>query len=369
MKNLIYLTTLLISFLSLASDYQKGWGTKIKIADKSLKVGGRIQGMGELSDGNQDLFLRRLRLNTSFNFLKDHKVVYDIRNDKANKDGEKGFVIGDAYWQYKRNDLKLKFYRAKVDVSYSQTSSSKNLFNPTRAIVSDHAASFVVQNRRATNIQINGALGKLHYHAVIADGVVAEDLEDVNGNAIDSINSQKFTFGGKLRYFFFGDGSIQDTFFGKHDTFSLGAGLFHNDQIKVKNTHGLSSFSITRDLLNVDLSLSFKSFRLLTEYFEMQGDIYDLTASARSNILADSTGHYAQVEYVFGKWAPYIRYENFNRNKSISSTSLRSKTIGINYYKDLEALRFGAAFQEISYDNKLNEGDSKALTLYTMMNF
>lgn len=369
---------------AIAAPYQKGWGTSVidqKTGKSGVKIGGRLQAIAAVDSETetQDFYFRRMRVNFSYNPKPNHKIVYDVRNDNANQGdrGEETFNIGDAYWQIDFKKFKFKAFRGKVDVSYSQTSSSKNLFTPERTFVSEHASDFVVENRRANNVQINGNLGNLSYHVVLSDGVNSNDLEDVAGNEVEAVDGQKFTYGGKLRYYFFGDpvkNPAQDTFYGKHDTFSIGAAFFANDKIIVDNSTAtgsqVSQFNMARNLTNIELSFAKGGLRILGEYFAFSGDIIDLTAADKEDILGDSNGYYIQSEYVFNKLAPFISYEVFDKNLDSDDAQLTNTTVGINYYQDLEGERYGIAYRLTENEDELNNGDDEEfLYAYIMLNF
>jgi len=375
MKKIILLT--LLSTNLFASDYESSWGNKL--ADNKLKIGGRMQGIAYSSDENQDFYLRRVRLNIAYKPWENHQVVYDIRNDNANvtDKGEGKFQIGDAYWEIKLPEISwiknIRFFRAKVDVSYSQTSSSKHLFNPNRTHTSEKASDFVVHNRRATNIQLNGHYKNLAYQAVISDGVQSGDLDDLSGNEVDAIEKQKFSYGGKLRYYFIGDANknaVQDTFYGNLETFSLGLGHFRNDKISITNSNSsLSEVSFARDMTNLELSMAYHRFRLLSEYFEFNGDIVDLTATSKDDMFSRSKGHYAQLEYYFGNWAPFVMYETFEKNVDLKDSTLNSNAVGINFYEMLDARRYGLVYKETKYDQNLNKNNDFEIYAYIMLNF
>lgn len=383
MKNKLIKLPVILIFLSSNSFAQSyGWGTTIENELTKVKIGGRIQAILEQdkSTDSQDFYLRRTRLNIVYKPWENHTIVYDIRNDGANnKDkGENTFNIGDGYWKIdiNKNTIKnIKLFRSKVDVSYSQTSSSKNLFNPQRAEVSEHASDFVINNRRAVNAQVNGNIGNLAYQVAISDGVQSGDLTALNGNSIAKVNFQKLTYGTKLRYFFFGDAKknkSQDTFYGQHDTFSIGFGYFANDKINVDNSDNigaLKEFTFNRKLSNVELSYSYSNFRLIAEYFKLSGDLMNLKAVSTDEILGQSDGHYAQLEYVFGKWAPYVIYESFDKNKASNDSVQTVATLGLNYYERLEATRFGVAYKIKKNDTSIGNNKVKLLYAYAMLNF
>lgn len=356
-----------------------GWGLALEEAGKKIKIGGRIQGIieNDSETESQDFYLRRTRFNIAYKPWDGHTFVYDIRNDNANKadKGEGKFSIGDAFWKIDVDNGwvdYIKVFRSKVDISYSQTSSSKNLFNPDRAGVAEHASDFVVHNRRAANLQANGHFGDLAYQVVLSDGVDSGDLKSVTGDTeVEGVNHQKFTYGTKLRYFFQGSGKrnkVQDTFYGTYDTLSLGVGYFANDGINVA-LDDAREFSFRRSVTNVELSYAFKNFRFLGEYFSFTGDLVNLDATDKKDMLGDSNGYFTQAEYVFGKWAPYVGYEEFDKWSSEDEYVQKVTTLGINYYKNLEAERFGLTYKKTENDEGLGGKDSERLYAYMMLNF
>src|SRR5690606_12305964 len=102
---------------------------------------------------------------------------------------------------------------------------------------------------------------------------------------------------------------------------------------------------------------------------EFSGDLIDLEANSKSEILGESAGHYAQVEYVFSKWSPYFIYESFDKNKDQSESTQVITTLGINFYKKLEAMRFGMAFKKERNEKNIGDNSLESINIYTMLNF
>jgi hypothetical protein len=107
--------------------------------DMWFKAGVRIQGSFENIDTNyqdstktdtnlNDAYLRRVRLEVAAGFGKHSSFVMDIRNDKSNygiENTEGNFNVGDAYVKIKNpfdtSLINFKLYRAKIDVSRTET--------------------------------------------------------------------------------------------------------------------------------------------------------------------------------------------------------------------------------------------------------
>lgn len=354
--------------------------TVSSFASDKVIVGGRLQGVLANNSENetQDIYLRRTRLNLTYTPWEGHKFNYDIRNDKANL-GDKGegqFVIGDAYWQIDINKYSIKnvrMFRAKVDVSYTQTASSKDLFSPTRAFVSEYASDYVVSNRRANNIQINGNIKNLAYQVAISDGVDSDEVDIAEGStrSISGIEGQKLTYGAKIRYYFFGDAlknKTNETFYGNNDTFSLGVGFFQNDKIIFKLSDD-SLFTTRRALTNVELSYAKGGLRLLGEYFTFDNDIVNLEAANKEDRMDTSSGHYILAEYVMGKWAPNIGVESFDQSYDDMDINKNSCLAGINYYLNQNKMRLGFVYKSTTDKLGAAESESEAYQLYAMLNF
>lgn len=336
---------------------------------KNVEIGGRLQGLSEINSDNktQDLFLRRTRVNILYRPASNQKVSFDLRNDNANKqdEGDGSFAIGDAYWQLKKLNYKIRFFRAKVDVSYSATSSSKHLFEPNRQSSTDYASNFIVHNRRATNIQINSNYQKLFYQLVISDGIQSGDLEDIQGNTAQEITSQNFSYGGKIRYFLIGSeekNSIQDTFYGQGNTLSLGIGYFANDRIKYSFDD--QEYLISRNLTNIELSYAYKSVRFLSEFFQFNNDLIDI----ENKVFKNSQAHYIQAEYVIGKIAPYLGYEVFYKSDFKNENRSLTHLVGINYYLENEKMHLGANFKKIETGTAI-DNNNEIFSTYLMTDF
>lgn len=362
--------------------YGKSWGIWINQPETNykLKVGGRLQGSVYLTDGEdsvQDFYVRRARLNVDYRPDVTQKIILDVRNDRANyaDDGEGKFSLGDFYWQHQLSDhTVIRLFRAKVDVSYSQTSSSKDLVHIERAAIAEHAANFINESRRASNAQILGTYENWTYQLLFGDGVQSDDLEDLNGRAVTAIINQKFMYGTKIRYYFFDntDKKIQETFYGKGKSLSLGFGYFQQDHLKL-NFIGIQQASsqktLVRKLTNLELRAVFGRFSFLAEYFRFDGDIIDISNSNFDS----SAGAYLLAEYYFTKnlkHSFYFRTEQHDRYLvSKEDMTARATGIGYNHYVDEEALRWGIYWQTRPKNDAISSEHENSLNTYFAMNY
>lgn len=370
---------LVIFLVILNCAHAKPWGIWIQKPDSNykLRVGGRLQGSLFSSDRSndenlQDFYVRRARFNAEYRPDAKQRIILDVRNDKSNyrDSGEGHFTLGDFYWQYILSEnLKVRLFRSKVDVSYSQTSSSKHLVHIERTGVAEHAASFINQSRRASNAQVLGAFNHWTYQLMIGDGVQSGDIEDIGGNSVTAIKSQRLIYGGKVRYYFFDDTKkkIQESFYGKGKSLSFGMGYFHQDQLKLDL--GNSQKTIVRNLTNIELRAVLGRFNFLAEYFRFDGDIIDLNSLK----IDSSAGAYVLVEYYFSKnlkHSLYLRSERHNRHlASNDDMKLNANGIGYNHYIDEEALRWGAYLQNRPENKVLALDEESSLNLYIAMNY
>jgi hypothetical protein len=310
---------LILFFLSFSlhaqsiSQIQLPSGITDKMKELKIQLGLRLQAIADSNEQTQDMYLRRTRLNINAKYKDKITYYMDIRNDNVNKEdnSEGRFQVGDAYLKINAptQPFSFKFFRAKVDISRSQTASSARLIYLNRAAVTDFASDFVSESRRATNAQMNGHINKkLHYHFVIGDGLSSDSFVDAKDNESANINSQSFVIGGKLRLSPFKDweeGKIKEVYYGKGKHFSLGAGLFSNKGIEFENSLGQTA-QVNRTLFNTELSFHYYNFNFIAESFLFQGVHRDL---ADINDIGSSTGSYASAEYYLEnyKLAPFCK--------------------------------------------------------------
>ena len=315
---------------------------------------------GVEDESSNDIYLRRLRLEVTSKFRKDFKFYMDIRNDKIGKldkgDGE--FTVGDAYLQYKISPkLKLKFHRAKVDLSRTQTVSSSRLLFHDRTRISDFAANFVSDGRRATNIQLNGELSpKVNYHLVLGKGVESADLEDAKGNSATKMTGQNYMVGGKIKLSPFEDwkeGKLAETHFGSGKHFTFGVGYFETSNIHFDTD--LDSYEVDRSLLNIELSFHYDKFSFASEYFVFDGVAEDFNNQNFETGKAE--GYYAQIETFINKNNTHsliLRYENFDQYEKSSDFEYQSIVLGTSYYIEGNDFKVGAFIESNDYGRALD---------------
>lgn len=366
---------------------KKSWGLKLNPTsnkDLQLRIGGRLQTILErestIHADNYDFFARRVRFQFEAKLKNDLRYYMDVRNDNANKgdSGEREFNVGDAYVEkgnlFGNPGLKARFFRAKVDVSRSQTVSSSKVLYLVRSSVSDEASNFVSQSRRAMNAQILGDFDYFSYQLVIGDGIQKGDFNDAKGNSLSSgsIDRQNLMVGGKLLLypiFSLKPYKRTETYLGVGKHFSLGAGIFNTSQIEYSNSGQTQVASVDRTLLNGELSFHFGGFSFQTEYFHFDGVVEDFSASTQN--LGTSTGYYAQAEYVltdFYYLAPFVRYESWDRFSEKSGFVQTGQVYGINWYLKGNDIRLGLAFDTKDYGNALTQTDSRGRTFQKIDN-
>ena len=384
-QSFILRVTLFIGFLPNASFAQEApkfslgeehpWGLQIPTGPESpiqIRLGTRLQTVMNFQTRNQlgsnsklketDAYIRRARLQVEVKYKEGIKFYMDVRNDNVNEGdgGEGDFNIGDAYIEVKElfgsKGLRLRAFRAKVDVSRSETVSSSKLLYLNRASIADEAAQYVSHNRRATNVQLLGDYGFLDFQVVLGDGVSSGKFDDASGSSVDAIDSQLFMYGSKVRFSVFGekkDKRLTETYFGKGWHASLGAGYFRTPEIEFREDSGAQG-KLARELINLEATVHFRGLFLTAEAFRFNGVVRDFSQAAFS--IGRSTGFYVQGEYVFSSLchlAPFVRYEKWDRFDSASGYDFLSAVAGINWYLKGNNLRLGLVFQYDSYDNNI----------------
>ncbi len=344
--------------------------------DMWLKAGVRIQGTFEnkktdyadptKSDKTlQDGYLRRTRFEIAAGFGKHSSFVMDVRNDKANIEdkGEGGFNVGDAYVQIKKpfdtSLVNFKLYRAKIDVSRTETVKSARVICYDRPKVADEAAQFISENRRATNAQVYGDWNKkVHYQIAVGDATASDHTVDASGAKLaGDIKDQNFFYGGKIVFSPF-DGweetSRTETYFGEGKHFEVGVGYWKADGINYETDDDLS-LDTDHTLINYELSAHYKNAFVQAEYFDFDGVVKNWA----SNETGKSSGWYVTGEYVmpeFGYAAPFVRYEKWDKWNDEAGYDYTSKIAGVNWYLRGNTTKVGLVFQKDEYGENLDKG-------------
>lgn len=353
---------------------------KIKAQDNPdmwLKAGVRFQGTFEnletkdlgtgVTQSLQDAYLRRTRFEIAAGFGKLSSFVMDIRNDKANIEdkGEGEFNVGDAYVQIKKpfdtSLVNFKLYRAKIDVSRTETVKSARVLCYDRPKVADEAAQFISENRRAANAQIYGDWDKkVHYQVAIGDATASDHSVDATGAKLDGdIEDNKFFYGGKLILSPF-DGweetSRTETYFGEGKHFEVGVGYWKAGDIK----YSTEDTTVDHTLVNYELSAHYKNAFVQAEYFDFDGVVKEWS----SNETGESSGWYVTGEYVMPELyyiAPYFRYEKWDRYEDESGYDFTSKIAGINWYLRGNTTKVGLVYQKDTYGENIGDKDTTSI--------
>jgi hypothetical protein len=349
--------------------------------DMWFKAGVRIQGTFEDVNSNQagsyqDAYLRRTRFEAAAGFGKHSSFVMDIRNDKANYEqkGEQSFNVGDAYVQIKKpfdtSLLNFKLYRAKIDISRTETVKSARVIAYDRPKVADYAAQFISHNRRATNAQAYGDWNKkVHYQVAFGDATYEGALDDAKGTAVDEanndkgkINKQSFFYGGKIVLSPF-DGWEEtqrtETYMGEGKHFEIGAGYWAVNSIQVDNGAGVQD-NLNNELINLEMSAHYKGFFVQAEYFKMKDVVEDFEAPLALNT-GNSTGWYATSEYVIPELAylaPFIRYEKWDKFDDVDGYDYEAKIAGVNWYLRGNTTKVGLYVQKETFGDKISDNET-----------
>ena len=338
--------------------------------DMWLKAGVRIQGTLESKEGIQDAYLRRVRFEVSAGFGEHTSFSMDLRNDKSNygiENEEGSFNVGDAYVKIKKpfnsSLLNFKLYRAKIDVSRTETVKSARVIVYDRPYIADSAAQFISFNRRGANLQAYGDWNKkLHYQ--IASGAAAnpDKVKDAQGNSggdVD-ISEQSFFIGGKIKLSPF-DGweekKLTETYMGEGKHFTIGASYWSIPTMKGTTTQG-AIVDLKRSLINAEISAHYYGAMIQGEYFQFDDVVEDITA--RSLNKGTSSGYYVTGEYVFTSLyfiAPFARYESWDRFEQKEEYGTTSILAGVNWYLRGNTTKIGAYYQKDSYEKNVGDKD------------
>ena len=350
--------------------------------DMWFKAGVRIQGTMESKETNyneasktdttlQDAYLRRVRLEIAAGFGKHSSFTMDMRNDKSNYgiDNEEGqFTLGDAYVKIKKpfnsSLLNIKLYRAKIDVSRTETVKSARVIAYDRPYIADAAAQYISFNRRAANVQVYGDWEKkIHYQVAVGSAANPDKVKDAGGTSgtnVD-ISEESFFIGGKVKLSPF-DGweekTVTETYMGQGKHFTIGAAYWAIPTMK-GTTDNNATLNLQRSLINVELSAHYHGFMIQGEYFKFNDVVQDITAPNSLNV-GTASGYYVTSEYVFTDFnyiAPFVRYESWDRFEDEEGYSATSMLAGVNCYLRGNSTKVGAYFQKDSFDKNVGDKD------------
>ncbi|HIC13219.1 MAG TPA: hypothetical protein EYO75_07610 [Sulfurimonas sp.] len=351
-------------------------------SDMWLKAGVRIQGTFEniktddKSVENKDTslseaYLRRVRFEVAAGFGKHASFVMDIRNDKSNygiENTEGSFSVGDAYVKIKKpfgtSLVNFKLYRAKIDVSRTETVKSARVVAYDRPYIADSAAQYISFNRRGTNAQVYGNWEhKIQYQlaagaATSPDKTISADAD--KGTGIN-LTEQSFFIGGKVKASpFDGWEELQntETYMGQGKHFTLGAAYWMIPTMKGANANG-NNVDLKRSLINVEASMHYKGFMVQAEYFKFNDMVKEWNTAVTIPIeTGTSDGWYATTEYVFTDFyfvAPFARYESWDRFNGSAGYEVTSALVGVNWYLRGNTTKVGLVAQKDTYG--VNTGD------------
>ncbi|CAI6157148.1 MAG: hypothetical protein SPLUMA2_SPLUMAMAG2_00666 [uncultured Sulfurimonas sp.] len=350
-------------------------------SDMWLKAGVRIQGTFEniktddKSVANKDTslseaYLRRVRFEVAAGFGKHASFVMDIRNDKSNygiENTEGSFNVGDAYVKIKKpfgtSLVNFKLYRAKIDVSRTETVKSARVVAYDRPYIADSAAQYISFNRRGTNAQVYGNWEhKIQYQ--LATGAATSPDKTISANGAKgkdiTLSDQSFFIGGKVKLSpFDGWEELQntETYMGQGKHFTLGAAYWSIPTTKGENIEKNTVVNLNRSLINIEASAHYKGLMVQAEYFKFNDMVKDWN-SVGSIETGTSDGWYATSEYVFTDFyyvAPFARYESWDRFNGSAGYEVTSALVGVNWYLRGNTTKVGLVAQKDTYG--VNTGD------------
>jgi len=351
--------------------------------DMYFQAGVRIQGSFEntqrdykdpaITDTNlNDVYLRRARLEVGAGFGKHTSFKMDIRSDRVNQffrdEGE--FRIGDAYLKISKpfdtSLVNFRLYRAKIDVSRTQTVKSAYVVAYDRPLVADAAAQFISFNRRAANVQIYGDWKKkIHYQLAAGDAVQENELRDLAGISTIEVTDQSLFYGGKIIFSPINgweELKKTETYMGQGKHFSVGAAYWTVPQIKGETDANNAAFDLNHELINLEASLHYKGFFIQSEFFKFKDVVENWDAPVLN--VGESDGWYVTGEYVLTNFhyiAPFARYETWDRFEGKQGSDVTSALVGVNWYLRGNTTKVGLVYQRTESDESI--GDLGAVDL------
>ena len=361
--------------------------------DMWLKAGVRIQGTFETvkTDYNDvtkddtnlnDAYLRRVRFEVAAGFGKHASFVMDVRNDKSNygiENPEGNFNVGDAYVKIKKpfdtSLVNFKLYRAKIDISRTETVKSARVIAYDRPYVADAAAQYISFNRRGTNAQAYGDWNKkIHYQVAVGSASSPDKALDATGGkgGAVTLTEQSYFYGGKIRLSPFTgweETKRTETYFGQGKHLSIGAAYWAVPTMKGHSDVGsaIGNFDLNRKLINIEASGHYYGFFIQGEYFKFDDVVKEWNVGTNSDVETGSAnGWYVTSEYVFTSLsyiAPFIRYEKWDRFEGEDGYEATSALAGINWYLRGNTTKVGFVYQQDSFGVNTGDKDTQIMRI------
>jgi len=349
--------------------------------DMWFKAGVRIQGTMESKSTDykdvtktdttlNDAYLRRVRFEVAAGFGEHASFVMDVRNDKSNygiENVEGSFNVGDAYVKIKNpfntSLINFKLYRAKIDISRTETVKSARVIAYDRPYVADAAAQYISFNRRGANVQMYGNWEKkVHYQIATGSASNPDKVKDAGGTSGSSVDmsDQSFFFGGKIKLSPFNgweEKKVTETYMGQGKHFTIGASYWAIPTMKGTTSAG-ATLNLKRSLINAEISAHYKGAMIQAEYFKFDDVVEDITATTLN--AGEASGFYVTSEYVFTDFyyvAPFVRYESWDRFEDKDDYDATSMLLGLNWYLRGNTTKIGMYYQQDIFGENTGDKD------------
>jgi phosphate-selective porin len=315
-----------------------------------LDVGDIIKSKdGKSYDADQDMYLRRIRLELEGNLYKNLKYSLVLDGDRANQIGKANtFSTQYAYLDYKFDDeFNMRFGKAKLPISrIALTSSSKQLIVERPVSVED--AKKLFGDYYQPNLLFHGKIsdGALAYQFAIADGV--ENGTVLYSSGLDNtVHKGNPLYIGRIEMSPPGwiEKSKSDAHLGKGQHITLGANIAVQNKIEYQGA--TNTYDEDRTLWSADISGHFMGLTAQAEYIAWKID-----SSSPSRGTVEPKGWYAQAGYFIPgiNIEPTVRYEIYEQDSKKDDTRQKVATGGLNWYLKGHSMKIGANYVSTKFD-------------------
>ena len=141
----------------------------------------------------------------------------------------------------------------------------------------------------------------------------------------------------------------------------------NNKKMNIKIDNGTDEYTTSRTLYNLEANYHDGPLTILAEAFKFDGEFYNLTNSKR---VGSSSGYVVQGEYCLENfYAPFIRFETWNRFNQEDDMLHNAYVFGVNRYLKGEKFRYGVFYTNDQFAKNIGNKTVETLQLTMMMNY
>ena len=157
-------------------------------------------------------------------------------------------------------------------------------------------------------------------------------------------------------------------YLGKKSTIALGLSVDQQSQVA---RDAMSGEPVDYSLVSADVFIAKGDFTFETAYIDLDLSGADVLAFSDSDLLgvdkakgieSEGSGYYLQTAWLFGKWQPWLGFEQWRSNAEDDAGSFTNARVGVSYILNKES-SFKLGLENWQHDSDMTKGDASFNTL------